>query len=108
MSRMDNLTALRKILMSGDHQDDKTFSEALAEAIRLLALRDADVARQFDVDRSTVARWRSGTSAPHKAVRSRIFATLARRVEKAIGEARKADGRRASLGPRPTRPRPRH
>jgi transcriptional regulator with XRE-family HTH domain len=61
-------------------EDDALFADLVREAMAALELSDSDLARQFGMSRPSVTRWRNGRTAPHPAMRAKVFKALLTRV----------------------------
>lgn len=60
------------------------FGSVVAQGMTLLGLTDAEVAREFDMSRPSVNRWRNGNAAPHPRLRKQVIAYLARKAERVL------------------------
>lgn len=85
----ENLAALDRdleaTLASQELLEDPTrFQQLLVQAMKLLDLKDEDVAGRLPVSRSAVNRWRHGTSIPLPVARKPVYKLLLRRVKALI------------------------
>ncbi len=80
MGLADDLVAFAEQVVTVDSRDDRAFHQAFARGVDLLGSADKDLAREFDVSRPTIVRWRNGNNAPHPAMRGPIFRELAKRA----------------------------
>ena len=69
MTKIQQLRAFLRNFKASDLRVDGAFQQIIMEGMDLLELADDDCARLFDVSRSTVTRWRNGSTAPHRAMR---------------------------------------
>lgn len=65
-------------------KDDLLFKTLFAQATVRFSLDDKRVAAKFGVSRSTITRWRNGTTAPHSMMRRIIYAYLTNEAFQAV------------------------
>lgn len=78
MSRLDNLKDYVTRLQAADKDDAPLFYGLVVEGFALVGLTDAIVAREMDMSRPSVSRWRTGRNAPHAAMRPTVYRKLVR------------------------------
>lgn len=79
MSRLDNLKNYVTRLQAADKDDAPLFHRLVVEGFALVGLTDAIVAREMDMSRPSVSRWRTGRNAPpHAAMRPIVYRKLVR------------------------------
>lgn len=78
MSRLDELKDYVSRLQKADKNDEAEFHRLVRDGFEFLALTDAAVARELDMSRPSVCRWRNGRNAPHPAMRPIVYRTLVR------------------------------
>ncbi|MEG3617612.1 hypothetical protein V5T82_04000 [Magnetovibrio sp. PR-2] len=73
-----------ELLNEADITQVQVFSDVLATAVHHSYISKKEIALQFEVDLSTVGRWVSGKSAPHKLVRPIICAYIREIAQKHV------------------------
>lgn len=96
------LEALVAQFKDADVKDDARFSELFSKAYRLLFLADKELAAKFGVSRSTITRWRNGTTTPHSAMRKPIYSFLVSKTNGRIAAGSVAPAAVRSGGVAPT------
>ncbi|HEX4337727.1 MAG TPA: hypothetical protein VH062_17555 [Polyangiaceae bacterium] len=91
MSEQGKLKDLKARIEGVDLQDAGAFHEIVGEGMLLLRLDDTQLARQFDMSRPSVNRWRSGRNAPHPSIRKHVYAFFKKKVAKLIDVKRDDD-----------------
>ena len=82
---MENTTELEKFISKLSRPvvlTDIDFQSTLVNGMDVLDLSDENCARLFDVSRSTVTRWRNGSTAPLRAMRRLLYELLKKEATK--------------------------
>ncbi len=98
MDLVKELLAYAERVVTVDPRDDRAFHLDFARGVELLGSADKDLAREFDVSRPTIVRWRNGNNAPHPAMRLPIFRELAKRARAQARRRQRAKPPRPSTG----------
>lgn len=77
---ISELNQLKNDLQGANHNDDELFHSLINRTMKLLDFEDKDLAKVFEMNRSSVSRWRNGSNAPHPAMRKYVYLVLARQV----------------------------
>lgn len=83
MATLQELRSYRDALCSPEAVGEP-FPRLVAQGLTLLGLSDAEVAREFDLSRPSVTRWRDGKAAPHPAMRRHVLAYLVGKIDRAL------------------------
>lgn len=67
--------------------DSALFSHLVRSALEISGVSNADFAREMGVSRPAFARWLSGKTMPHRAMRAVVLRALVRHVERTVREA---------------------
>jgi len=78
------LEDLGRRLEVADVNNDEDFARLVNDAMHLLNLSDAEVAREFSCARPTVGRWRNRMATPHPAMRKPIYNWLLGKTRAAL------------------------
>lgn len=83
----DNFTKFLEAVKAADCADNSAFQKLIEEGQQILRLTDKDFAREFNVSRPTITRWRNGDVAPHPALRKHVYEFLRSRAQLLLNRA---------------------
>lgn len=76
-----NLLGFVGYLETCDVTDDETFAQVVQYALEFCGIKGTQVAKQFEIDPSTISRWATGRSKPHRLVRPLVVEWIKNTVE---------------------------
>lgn len=81
MAMGKRLAATAEALRSADVSTSEGFAAAVERGMTDLGLVDGDLSKRIGISRTTVQRWRNGSSVPHQLMRPQVIGVLIRMCE---------------------------
>lgn len=89
MATGKELSRLAYDLRSSDGRDAAHFAELVHRTYDAIGAVDRVISERIGISRTTVLRWRTGASIPHRLMRTSVLEKLAELVDKRIADKQK-------------------